>query len=230
MSKSLNSQQKIDGFKAISGDLSLFMVNLNETSKKLKADADVIAVPGISNVATGILSVIKGANDLCVETSESMVQIVKTWGERQGFGAQAQAAFEDCQSTVAAVANNTFTVPEVDACDGLHENVSDETVAAFQKDIQEVMDTRYDFIMKVAAARDEYATEDTAEVYNNIGAGIERFTNGIVEVLESQKATLQKFNINLDESIEKAKTQAAGIVASGDAAKSKIGDVEGDLN
>lgn len=230
MSKSLNSQQKIDGFNAISGDLSMFMIGLNEVSKKLKADADVIAVPGISNIATGILNVIKSANDLCVETSDSMGQIVNTWAERQGFGPQAQAAFEDCKSTVASVANNTFTVPEVEPCDGLHENVSDETVAAFQKDIQEVMDVRYTFIMKISAERDEYATEDTIDIYNNIGAGVERFTNGIVEVLESQKSVLSKFNINLDESLEKAKSQASGIVASGDAAKSKIADVDSDLN
>lgn len=230
MSKSVNSIQKIEGFNAIAGDTSLFMVSLAEVSKKLKADADVIAVPGISKVATGILNVIKGANDLCVETSENMGRIVDTWAERQGFGAQAQAAFEDCKSTVLAVSNNTFTVPEVDPCDGLHENVSDETVSAFKKDIEEVMDVRFTFINKVASARDEYATEDTAEVYNNIGAGIERFTNGIVEVLESEKAVLQKFNINLDESIEKVKAQSGNIVASGDAAKSKISDVDGDLD
>lgn len=226
----VNSQQKIDGFNAIASNLTLFMVNLSELSTKIKNAADIIAVPAISQTATGLLNVIKSANNLCEEVTDEMKKIATTWAERSGFGETARAAFEDCAATVAKVATNQFTVPAVEPCDGLHENVTDETVSAFKKEIEELADTRYNFIMQISTVRDEFATEDTMEVYNNIGAGVETFTNGIVAVLDEHKAELQKFGVALDESIAKVKSQSSNITSAGEAAKVKIQNFEADLD
>lgn len=227
---SLNSQKKIDAITSITTATILYLGNLQENANKIKSSTEVIAVPVIDKLGNGILGVIRNANNFSGEISTEMQNICQTWADRAGFGSTASAAFEDAKASSAKINSALFTVSDVEPSDGLHETVTDETVASFVQNIADLLDIRYQYIQQIVAAVSENNEEDTAGLYQQIGEGIELFANGIVDVLEASKDEVAKFGINLDDSIQTVQKQGSNIQASGAAAKQKLANLEGDLD
>ena len=212
---SVSSIKKVEGLEALAGKTVLFLGDMENAVKKLKQSNEVIAVPVFDKITNGLINVANGGSVLSATTADEMVKLATTWGEREGFGPKAEAAFEDCKTSIKAIHGVTFKEAEVEESDGLHENVTAETVGAFTKNLAEFIEVKNQFIYGIATVYEENQTVDTANIFQAIGSGMEKFTNGIVDVLDAHKAEISKFGVNLDEATTSAKASAASIAEEG---------------
>jgi hypothetical protein len=161
----------------------------------------------------------------------TMSNFCDTWGDQYGSGPQAKAAFEECKAKVRTVSAETTAVPalENENPDGLHQTITDETVAGLNKSLNEVSDNRYNLIMDIKKAATEFATEDCASVYQNLGRGLESLTNALAELVQSELTELKKMGIDIDEAAAKLTSQAGAFSEAGAATKAKIANLDADL-
>lgn len=219
---SVSSIKKVEGLQELAGKIILFLGEAEEATKKLKMSNEVIAVPVFDKITNGLISVANSGSDLSANTADEMVKLATTWGEREGFGPKAAEAFEDCKTSVKAIHGVTFKEALVDESDGLHENVTAETIEAFTKSLTEYIQVKNQFIYGVASVNDENNTIDTAEIFQSIGSGMEKYTNGIIDVLDAHKSEISKFGVNLDEATSAAKLSAANIRTEGETTAKRI--------
>ena len=175
----------------------------------------------IDKIYAGLATVSRTGNDLLMEVADEMKVLCDTWGQRQGFGAVAEAAFEDCKSSVSNLSAASITVTDIETSDGLHEEATAENIAAFVSALGGYIQVKDAFIYGYKSVYDESATPDTENIFATIGSGIEKFTNSIVDVLEANKDEVAKFGIALDDAITSANKTASRIKEAGQAKASK---------
>lgn len=219
---SVSSIKKVEGLQDLAGKTVLFLDEVERATKNLKQANNEIAVPVFDKITNGLISVANNGSELAAVAADEMIKLATTWGEREGFGPKAEAAFEDCKISVKAIHGVTFKESEVEESDGLHENVTPETIGAFTKSLTEYIQVKNQYIYGVAKGHEEYQTVDTADIFQSIGAGMEKYTNGIIDVLDAHRAEISKFGVNLDEATASAKASASNIQAEGSTVAKRI--------
>lgn len=228
---SISSINKIDGFNAITKSVLDFKAKSDTSNRKLGAAVDAINYPLTTNIAKAAFEGSKKADELFDEMATSMASFCDTWGDQYGSGPKAKSAFEDCKANVRKVSATPVTIPalENENPDGLHQTITDETVAGLNKALEEVSSNRYDLIMDIKKAATEYSTEDCAQVYINLGKGLEAVTNALAELVQSELQELKKLGIDIEEVASKLNAQSGSFSESGTAAKAKIANLDADL-
>lgn len=219
----VNSGKKIEGLNGISNATIKFMDTIHENLRGLRTATDVIQLPLFDNIYNGIAKTVNNFNTYAEEQSDGIQKIARDYAERQGFGATAKVAFEDCATVANNIKGAIQSVAEKDLSDGLHENVTDETVAAFVRALRGVLGAKEEYIAYVSTAVEENIEADTQDLYMSLGGSVEHITNGFARLYNSYGAELKKFQIDL-ETIESAvKSTASNITASGQATATQIG-------
>lgn len=212
---SQNSYKKIEAVKGITTKGVAFITGLQDATNSLHNAANNIAVPVFDRIYTGFAQVGVQADELLKTTGTEMAKLCDTWGQRSGFGEKAVVAFEEAKTSTQALHAVDFVATTIEEHDGMHENVSPDTIGAFTNALTEYLAVKDTFIYGIASEAEENTTDDTQEIFNTIGGGMERFTNSIVDVLEANKADIARFGINLDEAIDSAKKTATNIAEAG---------------
>lgn len=208
-----NSYKKIDAVVGTCGYGVKFLGDLEDSMKKLNVATTAIAVPAFDKIYMGLANVSRTTDTMLVEVAGDMGKLCTIWGERSGFGSKATEAFEEAKSKTAILAGASATIVDVEMSDGLHENVSPETISAYTMALASFIEAKNTFIFGFKKVCDENNTKDTQEVFNTIGSGFEKFTNAIVDVLDANKDAIKVFGINLEDSISSVKAKASDLSA-----------------
>lgn len=223
---SINSSQKITTFNGIADATVLFHEEVRTEMNALKASADVIKVPVFDRIYNGFANAFNTFNNFSNESAQQLASIATKYSEREGFGPQAQAAFEECAQYVKRMEGAGETYTEVEMSTGLDENVTAETVSAYMKALKSVVALKDPYLAKLVNIIGENVEADTQDIYSNIGAGIEQVTNALVDVLEANSAEIAKFNVSLDEVTTAVKTASATVTDSGKNTATQVANYE----
>lgn len=223
---SIKSNQKITTFNGIADATVAFHEEVKSVMGGLKASAEVIKVPVFDRIYNGVAAALNNFNGFSDESAQQLAAIATKYSEREGFGPQAQAAFEECASYVKRMEGAGQTYGEVEMSTGLDENVTEESVTAYMKSLKQVISAKDPYIGKLSNIIGENIEADTQEIYMNIGAGIEQVTNAFVDVFEANKADVAKFNISLDEISQSVKSAAASVTDAGKSVATKVQTVD----
>ena len=214
------SRKKIEACNAIAAKSATFITEGCDDLKALKAATETIGVPLFDGIYNVMADTMKAGTEVVHSACEELAGMCKDWGSRVGFGAKAQAAFEEAEKSVKAVLSAEYVGGPCEEATGLDEHVDASTVGAFTNALIKFIEVKNNFIYGVANASNEYSTPDTEHVFKTIGSGMEKFTNAIVDAIDNNKAELAKFGVSLEE-INKAVNAKASNAAEVSAAKAR---------
>lgn len=223
---SIKSNQKITTFNGIVDATINFHEEVKTHMNTLKAGAEEIKVPVFDRIYNGIALALNNFNNFSDESAHQLSSIATKYSEREGFGPQSQAAFEECAQYVKRMEGAGQTYSEVEMSTGLDENVTEESIASYMKALKAVVAAKDPYLAKLVNIIGENAEADTQEIYGNIGAGIEQVTNAFVDVFEANASDVNKFNVSLDEVTSAVKSTSASITDAGKNTATKVQPVD----
>ena len=223
MAGSVSSGKKADGFIEVSIVSKSFMEELKEGIRKIIEAGDVIALPAVDGLTQGIAGLDRTAIKLYGEVVPAMNKMLSEWKERKEYQSAAYIAkFEEAEKEVASLSGIEPTVFNLEEHTGLDENVSDETVKAFNTAIINMLDIKNRYIKQVANIYDEYSTSDTANIYESLGSGLESFTNGIGVLLDNHREALKAVGVSIDDVTASIQSQSATLADFGAQARQQM--------
>lgn len=219
MAKTLKSAQKVACVNALSLATNSFLVDLQAKGNALKGATEEIKLQKFDTFYNNLIGASIAANIIAEQLSDTLIQSCTIWASRPGAAPAAVTEFESSKAVAGSIKSSMFTAIPVELSDDLHENFTDDTKAGFLKALKDFCGTKDGYITAIANAINEYQTEDTVEIFTNIGIGIENFCNAIVDAFDENKKNMAQFDLNLDElqgSVRKSTSAVAdvGVVAS----------------
>lgn len=223
---SIKSSQKITTFNGIADATIQFHEEVAGYMNALKASAEEIKVPVFDRIYNGMALALNSFNNYSDESAQHLATMATKYSEREGYGPQAQAAFEECAQYVKRMEGAGTKFAELELSTGLDENVTEETVTAYMKALKAVVAAKDPYLQKLVNIIGENSEADTQEIYANIGAGIEQVANAFVDVFEANSADVNKFNVSLDEVNNAIKSTASSMSDAGRSTATKVQPVD----